>query len=55
MKGSTYNAIKLFVQIFLSLVLTTACLYIILMNNYSTDSSKWAYGMLGLVIGYWLK
>jgi hypothetical protein len=43
----------------MSLLVTTAvgaaALYIVLSNHYGQDSLKWAYGVVGTVMGYWLK
>jgi len=45
----------LFVRIGLSVVVLGASLFIILSQKFSSDSSKWAFGMIGLVVGYWLR
>lgn len=40
---------------FLSAVVLTASLWVILSGQYPDATSKWAFGALGLVIGYWLR
>lgn len=47
--------VKLLVQISLSAVILGASLMVILSNAYPESHSKWAFGMVGLVIGYWLR
>ena len=32
-----------------------AALYIILSAGYPDSYSKWAFGMVGLIVGYWLR
>jgi hypothetical protein len=41
-------------QIVISLVVLAAALYVILkMSN--ADDHKWAYGIIGTIVGYWLR
>lgn len=47
--------VKLIVQILVSAVVLTASLWVILSNNYPDAHLKWAFGMIGVVIGYWLR
>lgn len=39
----------------LSLLFTIACLFVILRGGYSDAVDKWAFGIAGLVLGYWLR
>jgi hypothetical protein len=39
----------------LSAAALVAALFIILSNSASGESQKWAYGVVGVVLGYWLK
>lgn len=39
----------------ISLMLIGAALYVILSQQYADDVQKWAFGVIGVVIGYWLK
>jgi uncharacterized membrane protein len=39
----------------LSAVALVAALFIILSNSSSGEIQKWAYGVVGIVLGYWLK
>jgi threonine/homoserine/homoserine lactone efflux protein len=43
------------VQIAVSLALLGAALYIILSKLYADADTKWSYGIVGTIIGYWLK
>lgn len=47
--------IRLIMQIVVSALVLVAGLGIILFGNYGPDDKKWAYGAVGLVLGYWLK
>lgn len=41
-------------QIAISMIVLVACLYIILSRKYESDTEKWAYGAVGIILGYWL-
>ena len=38
-----------------SVVMLTSSLFVILSGKYPDSTTKWAYGMVGLVVGYWLR
>jgi uncharacterized membrane protein len=38
-----------------SAVVMLACLFVILKGSYPDAITKWAFGMMGLVVGYWLR
>lgn len=42
-------------RVLVSLVMLGASLYVILSKNYDADTSKWAFGTAGTVIGFWLR
>jgi hypothetical protein len=44
-----------FVRIGISLIVLGAALYVILSQNFTDESSKWAFGIVGIVLGYWLR
>ena len=46
---------RLVMQIVISLVILAAGLWVILSKTYEHDTVKWAYGAVGIVIGFWLK
>lgn len=43
------------VRAFVSLAILVSGLYVILSGRYPDATVKWAYGMVGLVVGYWLR
>ena len=43
------------VSALVTLSVFVACLYIILSQNYDSDTQKWAFGTLGTILGYVLK
>jgi len=49
------NRIRLCVKVVLSVILLVASLYIILDQKFPSDYGKWAFGMIGLLAGYWLR
>jgi hypothetical protein len=46
---------KFIVQVIVSGVILIASLVIILSNSYPDATMKWAFGLVGVVIGYWLR
>jgi len=49
------RTIKVTCQIGVSVVVLIAALYIILSGGYPEDYNKWAFGIVGVVVGYWLR
>ncbi len=49
------RAVKLFVRIGVTFTVLIVSFYIILSNAYPDSHAKWAFGMVGLVLGYWLR
>jgi F0F1-type ATP synthase assembly protein I len=45
----------LVMRIVVSLVVLAAGLYVILDHAYQVEDKKWGYGIVGTVVGYWLK
>ena len=46
--------VKLIVRIAISTVLLVLCLVLVL-GNYPDDYKKWAFGIMGIILGYWLR
>lgn len=46
---------KAWVQITLTGILLLFCIYILSVVNDDSPLQKWAFGTIGIVIGYWLK
>jgi uncharacterized membrane protein len=42
-------------RVAVSAIVIVACLYVVLKGSYPDATTKWAYGMIGLVVGYWLR
>lgn len=42
-------------RVIVSAILLISSLVVILSNKYPDATIKWAFGIVGLVIGYWLK
>lgn len=41
-------------QVVVSLVVLAVGFYIILSNMYDSETQKWAFGVVGIVVGFWL-
>lgn len=46
---------KIKVQIGVTIVLGIFSLYLIATEPANSDKTKWAFGIIGIIIGYWLK
>lgn len=42
-------------SVFVSVAILVSALYIILSKNYDGASEKWAFGAIGMIVGFWLK
>jgi hypothetical protein len=42
-------------QIVVTLALLLACLLVVLSDKYDPNSKHWAFGMLGTIVGFWLR
>lgn len=58
-KASNKNSVnKVLITVFslvLQLIFVAVSFYIILSQKFPSDTQRWAFGTLGLVLGYWLK
>lgn len=54
-KTTTPDCVITVVRIGISLIVLTAALYVVLSQEFSNDYTKWATGMVGIVVGYWLR
>jgi len=50
---SLYSSLTM--PVFVSIVVLLSGLYIILSKNYEPAEQKWAFGIVGTIVGYWLK
>jgi hypothetical protein len=46
--------VAVLMQVAVSLVLLCVGLYIILSRSYEAETQKWAFGVVGIVVGFWL-
>lgn len=46
---------RFWVKVVIAAGVLAVALYIILSQNYSAASEKWAYGAIGIILGYWLR
>ena len=49
------SLIKFIIVATINSVIGLAALYVILSRQYDNDTQKWAYGAIGLIIGYYTK
>lgn len=55
-KTRSKNLSEEWMPVFLSIMVITSALYVILMNEvYDDAQQKWAFGAVGSILGYWLK
>jgi hypothetical protein len=45
----------LFIRIGLSVAILGFSFFVLISQKFSSDYTKWAFGMIGLVVGYWLR
>jgi lysylphosphatidylglycerol synthetase-like protein (DUF2156 family) len=46
---------RFLMQAVVSLAVLAAALFVILAHGFDPGNKRWAYGSLGMVVGYWLK
>jgi len=49
------STLKVKLQFAISLIVLVVAIYLIISEPNNSDKLKWAFGIFGLVIGYWLK
>jgi hypothetical protein len=54
-ESSSSRNVTLWVRIGVTSFLLLAALFVILSNRYPADEQKWAFGVVGTILGYWLK
>jgi hypothetical protein len=52
-RGRTETLVNTLMPALVSLALLGGALYVILSKRYSNETSKWAFGTVGTVAGYW--
>ena len=53
-RADTENS-TLWMRIIVTLTVLLCALYTIFSKHYEADQQKWAFGVIGTVLGYWLK
>jgi molecular chaperone DnaK (HSP70) len=53
-RGQASEYVHLAMQVLVSIVLLAATLFVVLSKKYDAKDKHWAYGTVGLVIGFWL-
>ncbi len=43
------------VRVTISLIVLVAALFVVLSASYDDSFNKWAFGIIGVVVGYWLR
>ena len=46
---------RMMMQIVISLVVLATALYVVVARPEATDDHKWAYAIIGTIVGYWLR
>ncbi len=41
-------------QVVITIAVLGSALYVILSNKYPDDTQKWAFGAVGMIVGFWL-
>ncbi len=49
------DRITTLIKIGISVIVLGAALFVLLSQKFPDDYNKWAFGMVGLVVGYWLR
>lgn len=49
------HKVKIWMKVTVSLVVLGLTLFVVISNNHSPTEKHWAYGMLGTILGWWLK
>lgn len=52
---SKKDKIKLWMMVVVTLIVLPCSLYVILFGDYDDGTKKWAFGVVGSLIGFWLK
>lgn len=47
--------VPLLMQVFISVALLAATLFVILSKRYDVKDKHWAYTTIGVIVGFWLK
>ena len=55
LEGPLPDTVLVVMQVVISLALLGSTLFVILSKRYGPKDKHWAYGTIGLVVGFWLK
>lgn len=54
-KDTDDSTISLWMRMAVTLIILLSALFLILSKQYDSEQQKWAFGVIGTVLGYWLK
>jgi len=54
-RTETSMNVSVMMQVVISLVALAAGIYVIVNHSYATGAKEWGYGIVGTVVGYWLR
>ena len=49
------DRVNLLIRAAISSIVLAVALFVVLRDGYPDATTKWAYGAIGLVLGYWLR
>ncbi len=55
MRDPWQKRIRVAATLVVTVTMTAAALYVIVKGGYPDATSKWAFGTVGMVLGYWLR
>jgi|GEM_PF-3263946 len=47
--------VRTMMMVVVSVLVLGTSLFIILSGNYDSESQKWAFGVVGMIVGFWLR
>jgi len=54
-KALPESVVRRRMQVALSLLLVSAALYLVLFREADGEVQKWSFGIIGIILGFWLK
>jgi len=54
-RDSRADLVNLIIRASISSIVLAVALFVVVLDGYPDATIKWAYGAIGLVLGYWLR